>query len=906
MSHIEENIDAEAKVGRPSGQAEQSHLSVSTPVYREDSRNNSMVRHTDLVRMIRPGSRIEVYWPLDDIYYPATVIDSPDETRDGFFHLLYDDGESETIDLSKEKFNFLSCRTLGEEDQKTEVRDWRLLGKNKKRKLVESTLCDDLSALAVASSPPANIFGSMLHGCSDDILFTISSFIPTLSGLSALSQTCQRMHALTWKRPRYTESLLKGMHNFKFGSDGFTTTPLWNCAAGLEHENSRYWRETWANIYKLRLGLTIRGSRDFVAGETQRDAKQSISESFLKSSTSRSSFRRSVGILTPREEYQAMAYDHPSYATSERPCFGYFGLCAFNILIPCQSESSTSCSETTNEGRLITRTPVVVWGDFDGVRIYNSMEDMIYYRPRSRSGTSSAVPRLNTKEPASTSDKKISPMLPPFMAVATEYGLVLSVLACPPAECSDGSHLCNPCLFLGFASGMVMSICAVLKPDGSIEYQKGQCVQPHTNEVTALVLVTIPNSSTPTARRCEKHILASGSVDGNVYVYPHALKRRRNYSIEQPILVLTNGNNVPVLSMAAINMPLKQGFSRVVIITGDQLGNITLWSTRTDDSLYAMNCEENYKFEKIWISRTSSVKSGSIVTMKCVRNTIITGSNFGDVRFWEVQFLKKGSADRHARMGPSMPKLVMRHRIPAAHGGTLEFIEAIGNTVLTSGGGDGLINGWDLDSGNLLGVIACHAGRALVEPRLPAEAEIVRKKKKKLMSCVMGSIVYNKSLISMCRDGTLHKWEYGDMIVSMRKAKQQRVASNDLMFPSESDWISVFLHNEAIMPASSSKVVRKKEPPKSTSRGRAMIHSIDELKIIMNASNGHSSLDKRRRMQISILKASIERSRDRKLKDGPFLGADGKTYESLKRAFALFSGLKACQICRASAQGVSA
>ena len=52
------------------------------------------------------GSRVEIYWHLDKMYYPATII-ARDNRSENVFTIKYDDGVAESIDLGKEKFRSL-------------------------------------------------------------------------------------------------------------------------------------------------------------------------------------------------------------------------------------------------------------------------------------------------------------------------------------------------------------------------------------------------------------------------------------------------------------------------------------------------------------------------------------------------------------------------------------------------------------------------------------------------------------------------------------------------------------------------------------------------------------------------------------------------------------------------------
>eukprot|EP00978_Attheya_sp_CCMP212_P015067 scaffold38725_cov52-Attheya_sp.AAC.1 len=126
---------------------------------------------------------------------------------------------------------------------------------------------------------------------------------------------------------------------------------------------------------------------------------------------------------------------------------------------------------------------------------------------------------------------------------------------------------------------------------------------------------------------------------------------------------------------------------------------------------------------------------------------LVTGSNFGDVCVWDLNI------SRDSGFSDSMSRLTIRHRTNSAHNGTVEAVEVCGNIALTSGGNDGAIKGWDLSKGTLLGIVSCHPGRALPDVR----------DQTMLKSSVVGSLFHNESIVSICRDGTLHTWDYNSV-----------------------------------------------------------------------------------------------------------------------------------------------
>ena len=51
------------------------------------------------------GDRIEVYWPMDRKFYSGTI--SSSNCTSSKHEVMYDDGDVEILDLSKERWNYL-------------------------------------------------------------------------------------------------------------------------------------------------------------------------------------------------------------------------------------------------------------------------------------------------------------------------------------------------------------------------------------------------------------------------------------------------------------------------------------------------------------------------------------------------------------------------------------------------------------------------------------------------------------------------------------------------------------------------------------------------------------------------------------------------------------------------------
>ena len=184
-----------------------------------------------------------------------------------------------------------------------------------------------------------------------------------------------------------------------------------------------------------------------------------------------------------------------------------------------------------------------------------------------------------------------------------------------------------------------------------------------------------------------------------------------------------------------------------VICTGDRDGNIRLW-LKPDDDLVGLCSRgfEGQKFRHVQLYK-SSTQSGTgyhLVTRAFFvhDNLLITGTNNGDVRFWQMHVAE--SPSRSIGRGP-VPALTLRYDLMGIHNGAVELLTVVGDVLLSSGGNDGKIVGRDISTGLILGTIRCHSGR-----RLEGGGGAVH-------SCVVDLLLNGTegSLISLCRDGSL-------------------------------------------------------------------------------------------------------------------------------------------------------
>mmetsp|Transcript_4190 Transcript_4190/g.6327 ORF Transcript_4190/g.6327 Transcript_4190/m.6327 type:complete len:139 (+) Transcript_4190:2-418(+) len=126
-------------------------------------------------------------------------------------------------------------------------------------------------------------------------------------------------------------------------------------------------------------------------------------------------------------------------------------------------------------------------------------------------------------------------------------------------------------------------------------------------------------------------------------------------------------------------------------------------------------------------------------------NLLITGTNNGDIRFWKLG--QTGDPSRPIGGRDPLPNLTLRYDLIGIHNGAVELLMIVGDILLSSGGNDGKIVGWDISTGLRLGSVRCHPGRQIPEEEGGGT----------ISSCVVDMLISGKDgrLISLCRDGSL-------------------------------------------------------------------------------------------------------------------------------------------------------
>ncbi|KAL7533642.1 LOW QUALITY PROTEIN: hypothetical protein ACHAXR_005360, partial [Thalassiosira sp. AJA248-18] len=484
---------------------------------------------------------------------------------------------------------------------------------------------------------------------SEDLLYMIASFLPSLSQLASFCKTSKRGQYLLHCSV-HSEKLFRGVFLRTFGEQGTRGN----------FEQNLSWRERWFMIRDLRRGLVEKSLRPPTAVMHQ--------------------LRETVGILHPQEEREAIFYDNPSYADLDRAqCNGYFGMEILHLPRPPNAGPDW-------------QSPIVLSGDFNGIRVFTSLSELFYER-----------------SPGGDDDQHR------FLSVGDDEGggQVLSLIHCDLDHTllkADQGEGCPPCCFIGYASGRVSALSATLTSEGDkYDFAITGRHHAHDSEVTALTFVDC--SSSP---GCDVPVLFSACCAGKVYYYPNALNAAKKFSLEQSVLAFSNFYDCPIFSMASTVIH-SQGQPLSVLCTGDRDGNIRIW-LKPDDDLKGLCTPMGQKFRHIQLYKSSTHRGTGyhlVTRAKFIRNNLlITGTNNGDVRFWQLQCVEDPT--RSIGKGP-LPSLTLRYDLMGIHNGAVELLMNVGDVLLSSGGNDGKIVGWDISTGLRLGSIRCHPGRQIEE-----------------------------------------------------------------------------------------------------------------------------------------------------------------------------------------------
>ena len=538
---------------------------------------------------------------------------------------------------------------------------------SRKRKVIET-------APSVLDGLDDNI--SSMDLMSEEVLLQIALFIPNLSCMISFCKTSKRMQKLLYTS-FHSEKLFRGLFLQKFGKRG----TVGNFEINLS------WRERWRMIYGLRRGLLHHNSSDMLS---------------LNGGTSANLLlpRRTIGVLSHAEESSALFYDNP-WSSTDDISNGYFGMKILHLPPPPNAANDW-------------QPPVVCHGDFNGVKIFNSV-DAMFQNTRHR-----------------------------FISLGDDEGggQVLALVQCDVSSWTNWqTNRSRPSFFIGFASGRVAAVNATIDECGrKYTFSISGFHDAHENEVTSLAFVNGVGNDGESGI-----LLYSACGGGHVYCHPNALCPERNFSMDKAILAFSSNGAIFSLTSTTVDTG---DYSSSIICTGDGEGKIRLW-TRPDPAL--CNGSETHCFVPILVKQAGT-RTGLVTRMKFVHNhndLLVTCTNNGDVRIWKLHCCNKRSGGKKV----GKPQLELKYDKMGLHNGAVEVVMNVGDMLLTSGGNDGRVVGVDLNNGLILQSIDCHTGERLQH----SDGNTILAK-----SCVVDMIVSGKEghMTTLCRDGLLQRWSF--------------------------------------------------------------------------------------------------------------------------------------------------
>ena len=403
----------------------------------------------------------------------------------------------------------------------------------------------------------------------------------------------------------------------------------------------------------------------------------------------------SVGVLRWEKEEAALFEDNPQIAPVDREISkGYTGLQALNSL-----------PKPPNSGNG-WEIPLLLYGDFDGIKLYDSTADFLCGKRRA------------------------------YISMGEEHGQVTTVVVCKFIEDSESAENA-PCCFIGYESGCVAALTATLCDEGSsYNFFVERHRHVHNSRVSALTIMDCKSSSNSSH---PDTVLLSACYDGQVFYYPNSLNPDSSFDLTHT-LAFSNAHpdTCPILTMTSTTF-VENNKAFNLVCTGDREGSVRLWLAM--DGFLDSNSSSEALFNQVkWYKS----KGKHCVTMAKFVNShmLCSGNNQGDVRIWNLVTMD-GTDDGNN----TFPGLSLCHFFKHAHNGPVETAMHLGDVIITSGGNDGNLFGWDMTSGKQLGVLSCHYGQETFD-ETTGEKGLVK-------SCVVGAQIVNNGLISLCRDGVL-------------------------------------------------------------------------------------------------------------------------------------------------------
>ena len=373
--------------------------------------------------------------------------------------------------------------------------------------------------------------GNHIHMLDDALACHILSFLLNIKDISSFSSTSRYYYNILHEtQSQHSNILFTQLYSHKYSNERSMNVSEWNSSS------SSSMLDAWRDMSKLEMAVKLQTDLD---EEVIAFAKDNV-QSYLRTDDG-------IGILSQRKECQAILRDNASLVPPndvKKYNIGFGGMVRFTVqhsLLNGDVGSNKNCSDTKEH--------IAIWGDFKGIRVCNSVNDLLSQQGRDV-----------------------------FHSVGrARFGRVSTAIPAPSLrQESKKTHPRRPCLYLGCLSGAVIGLFPV-PGDGNVldcDYGMSAMTFAHSKSVTALSVLHVPMSF---ATGGGEFLLSAGR-DGKVQLYPNSFSARHQFEIHSRVLCCENKTPISTLTSSSSE-------SSVFIFTGDEGGRIIIWKSRAGSTL---------------------------------------------------------------------------------------------------------------------------------------------------------------------------------------------------------------------------------------------------------------------------------------------------------------------------------
>ncbi|GMH99079.1 hypothetical protein TrST_g8329 [Triparma strigata] len=319
--------------------------------------------------------------------------------------------------------------------------------------------------------------------------------------------------------------------------------------------------------------------------------------------------------------------------------------------------------------KLVGPDSLVVWGDFNGIRVVSGMGTA------TAPPVPAAIPTVGFNQNQNNASRT-----PALTSVGSNHGQVLSVLSHPLPS--------NPAMYLSMSSGHVLCVPA---PLNNTPLGEGTFVPYNYNAVAH------SESEVNSLSSLDDSILLSSSFDGTVCVWPNALSEIKMDTFQ---VLAKNVDPNPYNIGVTTSLPLQMEASGDVgtFVLGDNRGRVELWmKTYSGDAVGERESagltegggyvDLTHMYERLHqvegcrnVASVYPEDQGSITCLTLMSGSgdyFASANNYGEIRTWKIHGQGSGS------------RLKPRHVLERAHSCAIDNLKVLGSLVVTTGGRKG-------------------------------------------------------------------------------------------------------------------------------------------------------------------------------------------------------------------------